>query len=125
MRQFLLLGLLLSTGVTAQVAPRQGDRQAEDIEQPAIRAETVPATGPSVPTGRVARSSAGEVGQRQTREDSENVPPMARINNRIANRVQSRLRTRIDRNYDLQANTTSPFAVASDEAREAGRPRRR
>lgn len=124
MRQFLLLGLLLSTGVTAQVAPRQDDRQADDIEQPVIQAEAVPATGPIDPTGRVARSSAGEVGQRQTREDVENVRPLARIDSRIANRVQSRLRTRIDRNYDLQGNTTSSFAVASDEAREAGRPRR-
>jgi hypothetical protein len=50
---------------------------------------------------------------------------MVRINNRIANRVQSCLRARIDRNYDPQANASSPFDVAGEEARTPGRSRNR
>lgn len=64
--------------------------------------------------------NAGKVGQRQTRADVVSdigVDPMARINNRIANRVQSRLRNRIDKDYDPQANATSPFLVAQEQAR--------
>lgn len=73
-------------------------------------------------SGRVASSVAGEVGQRQTREQTiAGIQPMARIGSRIQNRVQSRVRNRIDRFYDPQANAASPFQVASDQAR-TGRP---
>lgn len=67
------------------------------------------------------------IGQRQSREllsQDAGIEPMARINGRIQNRVQSRIRNRIDRYYDPQANAVSPFEVAGDQARTAGRPRR-
>lgn len=76
--------------------------------------------------GRTARSSVGQVGQRQTRDTTAQetgIKPMARIASRIQNRVQNRIRNRIDRNYDPQAGATDPFAVAEDQARTTGRPR--
>lgn len=76
--------------------------------------------------GQVAKSSAGQVGRRQTREEAAaKINPLAAVNGRLQNRVESRLRTRIDRYYDPQANTLSPFKVAGEETRIAGRPRRR
>ena len=75
-----------------------------------------------VPSGQVARSSAGQVGQRRMSVDAE---PLARLNTRIANRVQSRIRNRIDRVYDPQANATSPFEVAGEQVRASGRATRR
>jgi hypothetical protein len=75
--------------------------------------------------GRIGRSSVGEVGQRQARDqDIDGLRPTARIANRIQNRVQSRLRTRIDRTYDPQANAALPFAVAEGETRTTGQSRR-
>lgn len=77
-------------------------------------------------TGQVARSVAGQVGQRQTREQAAaKVAPMDVVaNGRIQNRIQSRLRTRIDRYYDPQANALSPFLVAADQERVATKGRR-
>lgn len=77
-------------------------------------------------TGQVARSAAGQVGQRQTREQAAaKVAPMSVVaNGRIQNRIQSRLRARIDRYYDPQANTLSPFVVAADQERVATKKRR-
>lgn len=74
-------------------------------------------TGPRQKAGSVATSSVGTVGQRQ--EESQgvaNIEPVARLDTRIANRVQSRIRNRIDRYYDPEANATSPFKVAADQA---------
>lgn len=69
--------------------------------------------------GQVPGSAVGEVGQRQTPEQTQtNVAPMARINTRISNRVQNRVRNRIDRFYDPLANSTSPFEVAADKSRK-------
>lgn len=78
--------------------------------------------------GRTSQTSAGQVGQRQTRDTAAveaGIKPMARIANRIQNRVQNRLRNRIDQNYDVRANATDPFAVAEDQARSGGRSDRR
>jgi hypothetical protein len=76
--------------------------------------------------GRLAEAAVGEVGQRQTAEQAvANIKPMSRINNRIPNRVQNRIRNRIDRHYDPQANTTSPFEVAADQAEDANSRLRR
>lgn len=70
---------------------------------------------------QLAEAAVGKIGQRQTREQTQtNIEPMARINNRVANRVQNRIRNRIDRYYNPQANVTSPFEVAADQARKAG-----
>lgn len=77
------------------------------------------------PQAETVRSAAGRAGERQTRDQiaqDAGIKPMARIEARIQNRVQSRIRNRIDRSYDPQANATSPFATAGDQARTAGRP---
>lgn len=95
----------------------QGDGGAVVVQQ----------TIPNARQGETARSTVGQTGQRQTRDQlaaDAGIEPMARINSRVQNRVQSRIRNRIDRYYDPQANAVSPFVVAGDQARTAGRPRR-
>ncbi|MGW8192427.1 hypothetical protein [Sphingomonas hankookensis] len=120
MRIFLLwMAFCLTVPVVAQ------DRYQDDTQdQPApIQQQTLPETR----QGETARSVAGQAGQRQSREQiaqDAGIEPMARINGRVQNRVQSRIRNRIDRYYDPQANAASPFEVAGDQARTAGRPRR-
>jgi len=75
---------------------------------------------PTQQVGQVAESSAGQVGQRQTREQAPaNIKPMARIDDRIANRVQNRIRSRIDRFYNPLANTASPFETAADQIKKS------
>ncbi|WP_242121437.1 hypothetical protein [Sphingomonas lacusdianchii] len=114
----LLLALCLSAPVMAQDRYLDGAQdQVAPVQQPL----------PETRQGETARSVAGQTGQRQTREEvaaEVGIEPMGRINGRIQNRVQSRIRNRIDRYYDPNANATSPFAVAGDQARTAGRPRR-
>lgn len=114
----LLLALCLSAPTMAQDRyPGDTQDQAAPVQQPL----------PETRQGETARSAAGQAGQRQTREEvaaEAGIEPMGRINGRVQNRVQSRIRNRIDRYYDPQANATSPFAVAGDQARTAGRPRR-
>lgn len=109
--------LLLATPVVAQ------DRYPDDDAVPVS-----PDQSPNpVRQGEPARSAAGQAGQRQTRERvalDAGIEPMARIDGRVQNRVQSRIRNRIDRYYDPQANATTPFRVAGDQARTAGRRRR-
>ena len=86
----------------------------------------LPAMAQDVSGGRVASSTVGDAGLRRTKEVGvAGIKPMARIDNRIQNRIQSRIRNRIDRNYDPQANATSPFKVAGDQARSAGKPQGR
>lgn len=94
------------------------------VAQDVLNGQTLtPSIGQSA---QIADSSVGQVGQRQAREEAApNVEPMGRINNRVANRVQSRIRNRIDRFYDPQANAASPFEVAGEQARAAGRRTRR
>lgn len=72
--------------------------------------------------GRNAEVGGTEVGERQTREqNAANIEPMRRISNRVQNRVQNRIRNRIDRDYDPQANATSPFENAAERTAAAGR----
>ena len=79
-----------------------------------------PVAAQDQPVGSVADSAAGKAGQRQeTDQNTANIDPIARLDTRIQNRVQSRIRNRIDRYYDPQANATSPFKVAADQARTA------
>lgn len=69
-------------------------------------------------------TSAGRVGQRQSRDELVRVTngqSLARIESRIGNRVQSRLRNRLDRNYDPTANATSPFEVAEQRSTRVNR----
>jgi len=104
-------------------AAAQDRYQNDSQSQPPPIQQSLPETR----QGETARSAAGQAGQRQSREQiaqDASIEPMARINGRIQNRVQSRIRNRIDRYYDPQANATSPFEVAGDQARTAGRPRR-
>lgn len=71
-------------------------------------------------------TSAGEVGQRQSREQAApSLRPLERVASRITNRIQSRVHTRLDRYYDPQGNAQSPFKVAGEQARVAGRAVRR
>jgi len=75
--------------------------------------------------GRVASSTVGQAGQRQTREQAApNIQPMDRIASRIQNRVQSRLRTRIDRDEAPIEAALTTFAAADEQTRTPGRPRR-
>ncbi len=60
-------------------------------------------------SGHIASSVVGQVGQRQ-------VTAKANLMGRIDSRIPSRLRNRIDRDYDPQANTTTPFRIAVDRA---------
>lgn len=106
-----LVGLLAGLPVMAQAREELG------ANVPPILSSPVDAGA-----GRTAQTSSGLVGQRQTRQDAApNVAPLARIQSRVASRVQNRINNRIDRNYDPQANSASPFEVASDRARTAGR----
>lgn len=74
--------------------------------------------GPQHKAGSVATSSVGTAGQlSENNPGLTEVQPMARLNTRISNRVQSRIRNRIDRFYDPEANATSPFKVAAEQAR--------
>lgn len=118
MRFTYLSTLLLTIAAPAAAQSGRPDPMEEDrAPAPAPVLETKP--------GEVAKSAVGQAGQRQTREDvAKGVAPTARINSRIQNRVQSRIRNRIDRNYDPKANATSPFEVAGEQARTAGRPQR-
>lgn len=81
---------------------------------------TSPTFAQGANNGQTARSSVGQVGQRQTREQVEN-EPLGRIANRVQSRVQSRISNRIDRYYNPEANRVSPFQVAGDQARTAGK----
>jgi hypothetical protein len=86
-----------------------------------------PAVAQGAPAEQVAKSVVGQAGQRQTRDEAaQGIETTRRIASRIQNRVQSRIRNRIDRDYDPQANATSPFATADDEVRTASQhiPRR-
>ena len=121
MRSPLLLAvaLLAAPALWAQVPPSQ-----TDVDQDQQPLPPQPQT-PLQAAGRPVESAAGSVGQRQTREDTTGVEPLGRLDSRISNRVQSRLRNRIDRYYDPRANAASPFAVAEEQTRAAGKRTRR
>ena len=85
-----------------------------------------PASAQQVSGGQTATSSAGQVGRRETREEAATkINPLAAIDARVQNRIQSRLRTRIDRDYNPQSNTLSPFLIAGEVARTPRRLTRR
>lgn len=110
-RRVIAAGMLYAFTITPGAA--QQNQPAQQNPEPAIV--------PPAAVGQVAESSVGRTGQRQTREDAAaNIEPMGRINDRVANRVQNRIRNRIDRYYNPQANSSSPFEIAADQARQAG-----
>jgi hypothetical protein len=96
------------------------------VATPATAQSRASPVGQGDRVGQVAKSSVGAVGQRRTREQAApNIAPLGRITSRVQNRVQSRIRNRIDRHYDPRVNATSPFEIAGEQARRAGRPSRR
>ncbi len=111
--------LFLVLLVCAVPVAAQGRDQDQALATPSIPSQTR--------QGETAHSAAGQAGLRQSREQlaiDTGIEPMGRINGRIQNRVQSRVRNRIDRYYDPRANATSPFAVASEQAKALGRSHR-
>ena len=86
----------------------------------AILTSACPVVAQEVSGGRVATSSVGQAGQRQYRSSMVG-GALERNSSRIQNRVQSRIRNRIDRNYNPQANSVLPFAVADEQDRFTGR----
>ena len=115
-----LLAMTLALPVAAQDAPIDPVARSAQarIQNPAEGLEAA---------ARTSQTGVGEVGQRQTRQDSApGQEPLGRIENRIQNRLQNRLQNRIDRNYDPKARTTSPLTAADAQLRKttASRPRR-
>lgn len=120
----LLIALLVVSGAAG--AQSRSDRQEEEnmaigAPLPLARGSTSPENTP----GKVATSSAGKVGQRQTRDETKGVTLTGRLQSRVLSRVEARLRNRIDRYYDPQANATSPFKVAGEQTRRQGQTVRR
>lgn len=117
--------LIATLVVCASASPAWGQSADDTSADPAlIDAPVAQSSIPTAPEGQVAESAAGQAGLRQTRDQIDGIDPLARINNRIQNRVQARVRNRIDRNYDPQANATSPFEIAG-QATERATPRPR
>ena len=75
---------------------------------------------------QTARSSVGQVGQRQTRaQAAASIQPMGRIATRIDNRIQSRLHSRIDPTYDANDDAAAQLKLAGAKAGVGGRLNRR
>lgn len=130
MRVPVLIGLSLALATSPASAQSRAPQSAtspadsQGDEQPIVQQRQTPLD--TNPSGRTARSSVGQVGQRQTRDTAAQqvgTEPMARIASRVQNRVQNRIRNRIDRYYNPQANATDPFVVAGEQARKSNRPR--
>lgn len=114
-RTLFLFAFCMATPATAQ-SGYQNDSQGENM--------IIQQSPSEAPQGETGRSVADAVGQRQNRDQiaaNAGIKPMARVNGRVQNRIQARIRNRIDRYYDPQANSLSPFEAASDQNREAGR----
>ncbi len=122
--RLLPFALVLAAGAASPAVAQDGRPMGGAFGDLSDDAAVPVAPLPDTPPGQTATSTAGRAGQRRTREQiaqDAGIEPMGRINGRIQNRVQSRIRNRIDRYYDPQANATSPFAVAGDQLRTAGR----
>lgn len=87
---------------------------------------TAPLAAQDATVGQTARTGAGQVGQRQSREVTTATlgrAPLNRLDTRLRTRVQSRIRNRIDRGYVGGAAGTSAFDAAAAE--QAAPPRQR
>lgn len=113
---------ILSIALFAVSASAVGqDRDREQEQVPPVSVQSTPV---QTRQGETPPLAAGQTGLRQNREQvaaDTGIIPMGRIDARIQNRVQMRIRNRIDRYYDPTANTTSPFAVAAEQANRSGR----
>ncbi len=106
-----LMGLAVPAAAQEVPAPEPAE-ETEDVEQADTQNEALQRTA------RTADTGIGEVGRRQTAQDSPAMmEPLGRLNSRINNRIQNRIRNRIDRNYDPTANATSPFEIADSQTR--------
>ena len=115
-----VLAMVVTQTVEAQDLRSSSGSSGDQTEVPRAPVALTPETLP----GQTATSTAGQAGRRQSRDElgqEAGIAPMARIGGRVQNRAETRIRNRIDRYYDPQANTVSPFAVAGDQARTAGR----
>ncbi len=112
-----VMALAMPGLASGQASQRQADMPLQDDVTKQPQQET-----PPMRVSRVANSAVGEAGQRNTTAQLADRPG-TRLLGRLQNRVQSRLRNRIDRYYDPQANTTSPFAVAAEQAQAKDRKR--
>lgn len=122
MSKVLVCSVVVITLVTSPVHAQHigGRREAAD------KVELEPTDVPLQLPRQTATSVADRVGERKTRELTDGIAPMARINNRIHNRVEARLSRRIDRSYVEQTDTTTPFEVAREEVesvRQLSKPR--
>lgn len=123
----ILIALALLTTPTFQSRAVPPDSRPQDDSYSEIEPVPQPSAQPQARQGETARSVAGQAGRRQTRDQvaqNAGIEPMGRVDGRIQNRVQTRVRNRIDRYYDPQANMTSPFVVAGEQARTVGRRQR-
>lgn len=119
MRTFAVLLAVSLASVAPASAQTRSARDAalaeETISQPTSSPTSIAPTEP----GRIARSTAGRAGDRQTFEETLGNPGR-RIESRINTRISSRLRNRIDRNYQLPSTPTAAIEAAEDSLR-AGR----
>ncbi len=106
-----LIGLAVPAAAQ-EIPPPEPTEDTESVEQADTQNEALQRTA------RTADTGIGEVGQRQTAQDSPAMQePLGRINLRINNRIENRIRNRIDRDYDPTANATSPFEIAERRTR--------
>lgn len=106
-----LIGLAVPVAAQEVPAPDPAE-ETEDVEQADTQNEALQRTA------RTADTGIGEVGRRQTAQDSPAMQePLGRLDSRINNRIQNRIRNRIDRNYDPTANATSPYEIADRQTR--------
>jgi len=109
------LGIAAPTAAQVRTVPSSTYAEDQDAQQ--LAQEQLHVALNTNQNGRIADSSAGTAGQRVTRGQAAGIRPMARI----ANRVQNRIENRIDRNYNPNAMSADPFAIAGDQARTAVR----
>ena len=126
MRSLILCLAMVAAPVAAAQSPRTVTKASDEQDGDDRNEVPVQQSAPIVEnqSGRIAKTSAGEVGQRLTRAQRvTDARPLDRLAGRLQTRIQNRLRTRIDRNYDPRATTTDPFTVA--EVESVSSPRRR
>lgn len=116
-----------SLAIVLGFATAGGPALAQDSrDEEAQQGTTVQRRPVEAPIGQTARSTVGQVGQRQKRDEAASTAnPMQRLATRIQNRVQNRVRNRIDRYYDARPDATSSFRVAENEAQRQRVARRR
>jgi len=110
--------------LTILVAVPAGAQVRADLDPQVTQQEVAPTFSANRQVWRTSDAGNGQTGQRQTRDEVATltgIEPMRRIGSRVQNRAQTRIRNRIDRYYDPQSNATSPFVVASEQARAASR----